>query len=114
MYDSDQIKTINMLWKKTFTIASLAEFKCIEDEPEDRMKLFRPDSEPLSSGQMTSIFCKLAVPAVCTNVLGVVTLIVNAVFAGWMNDPAKLAAVGLSNVVVAMMMQSLLKGLNSA
>ena len=63
---------------------------------------------------MTSIFCKLAVPAVCTNVLGVVTLIVNAVFAGWMNDPAKLAAVGLSNVVVAMMMQSLLKGLNSA
>lgn len=63
---------------------------------------------------MTSLFCKLAVPAVFTNVLSFLTLLVNAVFAGQMEDPAKLAAVGLSGVVVAMMMLSLLIGLNSA
>lgn len=63
---------------------------------------------------MSLLFLRLAVPAMITNLVGQVTIITNAVFAGRMNDPTKLATVGLSNTICNMTVLSLLMGINSA
>ena len=76
--------------------------------------MFDPNSDPPTNSKMTSLFCKLAVPAVVTNIMAFQAPLVNSVFAGRMNDPTKLAAVGLSSVINNLMMLSLMIGLNSA
>ena len=63
---------------------------------------------------MFSVFLKLSIPVVVTNVIDHTSIIINSVFAGHMNDPIKLAVVGLSNVCCMIMVQTFLIGLNSA
>ena len=71
-------------------------------------------SEKVTLARMAKVFCKQAVPAICTNLLGYVTVVANTIFAAKMNDPVKLAVIGLSNVYHNIMILSLLIGLNSA
>ena len=82
------------------------------DKSDDAM--FDPTNEPPTTGAMASLFCRLAVPASATNLIAFVTVIVNAVFAGRMNDPALLATIGLSNVICFGMVISVMIGINSA
>lgn len=70
--------------------------------------------DPPTTVMMASLFFKLYVPAIFTNVMGFLVVIVNAIFAGRMNDPYKLAAVGLANVCHAVMVMAFMIGLNSA
>ena len=111
----DSISSISTL---TASIKVVASSSYSEEDAaktsDDRMKMFLVESEPMTAGQMTSLIFKLAVPAIFTNVMGFLAMLVNTVFAGRMDDPAKLAAVGLTNVVVGTMILSLMNGLNSA
>ena len=59
-------------------------------------------------------FLKLAIPAIFTNLAAFATVVTNSVFAGRMNDPVKLASVGLSSVCVNIMVLSIMIGLNAA
>ena len=64
---------------------------------------------------MFTIFLKIAVPAIATNLLGLANVITNSVFAGRMDDPAlKLSVIGLTNVCCFLMVLSIMIGLNSA
>ena len=64
--------------------------------------------------QMLGLVFRIATPAVLSNMMAVVTVITNTMIAGRMNDPTKLAAVGLANVCFGIMMLSVMSGLNSA
>ena len=59
-------------------------------------------------------FLKIAVPAIVTNLIGFATVVTNGVFAGRMDEPIKLASVGLASVCVNLMVLSILLGLNCA
>ena len=63
---------------------------------------------------MFKLILKLAIPAVFTNMLGFIGIVINAIFAGRMNDPTMLAAVGLTNVCTVIMIMSFMIGLNAA
>ena len=63
---------------------------------------------------MFKVFLKIALPSIFTNIMGFATVVTNGVFAGRMNDPVKLAVVGLSGVVCSLMVQSFMLGLSSA
>ena len=84
------------------------------DNTNEEIERFKPNSEPLSTSKMISLICGVAVPALITNVLGYFCVVVNAVFAGRMSDPTKLAAVGITSVIMNLMILSLMIGLNSA
>lgn len=62
---------------------------------------------------MLKLVARLTTPAALTNLLGVLTIVANTVIAARMNDNTKLAAVGLSNVCWAMLVLSVIIGLNS-
>ena len=86
-----------------------------EDEKEEPNAIFDPNrNTPISTRKMLTMFLKIAVPAVVTNIIGITTMIVNTFFAGHMDDPINLAAVGLSNTCCIMFVLSLLIGLNVA
>jgi len=68
----------------------------------------------VTTSQMSRVFCKIAVPAVLTNLLGYITVLSNTIFAARMNDPVMLAVIGLANVCHTIMILSLLIGLNAA
>ena len=112
----DSISSISTLTASIKVVASssYSEEEDATKTSDDRMKMFLVESEPMTAGQMTSLIFKLAVPAIFTNVMGFLAMLVNTIFAGRMDDPAKLAAVGLTNVVVGTMILSLMIGLNSA
>ena len=64
---------------------------------------------------MMTCYLKLVLPAIMTNVIcygG--TPLINVVFAAGLNDPAKLAAIGLSNICCNIMIITILFGLNAA
>ena len=63
---------------------------------------------------MFKVFLKIALPSIFTNIMGFATVVTNGVFAGRMNDPVKLAVVGLSGVCCSLMVQSIMVGLSSA
>ena len=63
---------------------------------------------------MISIFNKITIPAVLTNLLFYATIINDNVFAGHMEDPVNLAVVGLTNTCSQVMVHLLLIGLNAA
>ena len=65
--------------------------------------MFERRSVPPTSSKMASLFCWIAVPAVTTNIMAMIAPFTNAIFAGRMNDPTKLAAVGLANVILMLM-----------
>ena len=76
--------------------------------------MFDPAEPAPSSKSMCKLFTRLVIPAIFTNVMAFVSVVINAVFAGRTNDPSKLAAVGLANVCHSVMILSLLIGLNAA
>ena len=76
--------------------------------------MFDPSSAPQPTSKLFTLFIKLALPAIFTNIMGFATVVVNGVFAGRMEDPVKLAVVGLSGVLAIMMGMSLVMGLNCA
>lgn len=59
-------------------------------------------------------FIKLALPSILTNVLAFVSNIVIIVFAGQLDDPIYVAAIGLSLSFNVVMISSLMIGLNAA
>lgn len=63
---------------------------------------------------MASLFCKLALPAIFTNIMGFLSTLVSTILVGRMNDPTLLAVVGLANVCHVILILSLLLGLNAA
>lgn len=76
--------------------------------------MFEPGAPAPTTRKMVKVFLKLAMPAVSTNILGFISVVINTVFAGHMNDPTMLAVVGLANVCHAIMILSLMIGLNAA
>ena len=71
---------------------------------------FMPGADP----PILSTFIKLAIPAILTNLLIVVSNMVLIVYAGMLDDPKYLAVVGLTFTCGNMMIMSLMIGLNSA
>jgi Na+-driven multidrug efflux pump len=63
---------------------------------------------------MVGLFCKLAIPAVSTNIMDIFTVIVSAIYTGRMNDPVKLAAFGLAEGCLVILIKTTMQGLNSA
>ena len=63
---------------------------------------------------MAKLFTKIAVPSVLTNMMGLLNVVINAVIVGRMNDPAKMAAVGLANVSHVILILGFMIGLNAA
>lgn len=77
-------------------------------------KMFDPKSNAPATSQIFTVFLKIALPAIFTNLMGFATVVTNGIFAGQMNDSVKLGAVGLTSVVCNLMVQSIMIGLNSA
>ena len=67
-----------------------------------------------ATGTILKIWLKVALPAVTSNVTGFLCLLINSAFAGQLNDPSKLAAVGVGNVCCFIFVISIMTGLNSA
>ena len=65
--------------------------------------MFDPKKEPPTTRSMVSIFLEISIPAIFTNVIAYCTIINNGVFAGHMNDPVKLAVIGLTNTITNVM-----------
>ena len=63
---------------------------------------------------MLSIFNKVAIPAVLTNLLSYTTIIIDNVYAGQMEDPRNLAVVGLTYTTSLVLVLMPLIGLNAA
>ena len=63
---------------------------------------------------MLKMFYKIAIPAVITNFMTFGTLLINVIFAGRLDDPEALAAVGITNVLISVMIIGLSFGINSA
>ena len=63
---------------------------------------------------MLKMFLKLAIPGITQDVLAYLMITMNSVFAGRMGDPSVLAAVGVGNVVVLIMLITMLMGQNAA
>ena len=76
--------------------------------------MFNPKSEQPTTYKIFTCFIKLAVPAIFTNLAAFATVVTNGVFAGRLNDPVKLAVIGLANVTCNILVFSILIGLNSA
>ena len=76
--------------------------------------MFDPSAAPPALSHMIACFLRITLPSIFTNLFGFLTVVTNSVFAGRMNDPVKLAVVGLTNVCCNLMVLSFLIGLNSA
>lgn len=57
--------------------------------------MFDPTKDPPTTMAMTKTFARLTLPAVMTNISAFLTLAINFIFAGRLDDKVKLAAVGL-------------------
>ena len=63
---------------------------------------------------MSSVFAKIAIPSIFTNLLGFLVVVTNTIFSGHMDDPTKLAVVGLCSVICNVFVLSITLGINSA
>ena len=59
-------------------------------------------------------FLKLALPGITSNMLGFLLITINSVFAGQLDDPLILAAVGIGNVCCMVFLITMFMGLNAA
>lgn len=62
---------------------------------------------------MLTCYGKITVPITISNVIGQLIFLVNAIFAGQMNDEVSLAAVGLGDVITSILVLTFLIGLNN-
>ena len=92
-------------------IESLSQRETAEKTERD---LFDAKKDLPTTGAMLSIFNKITIPAVLTNLLFYSTIINDTIFAGHMEDVRSLAVVGLTNTCSQIMVHLLLIGLNSA
>ena len=76
--------------------------------------MFDPKNKPPKTSRMFRTFIRIALPAMLTNLSAFTTVIVAYTFTGHMNDPVKLAALGLAYSVNSMLVVNLLIGLNAA
>ena len=84
-----------------------------DGEPIDGM--FDPNNKvPPTTKEMVVCFAKVAVPAFTSNVFGMVCLVVNSIFAGQLEDPNMLAAVGVGNVTTMFFIVTIFMGINAA
>ena len=84
-------------------------------EKQDEENMFDPNSkQPPTTCKMFKVFLKIALPAIFTNLMAMVACATNALFAGRMNDPVKLAVVGLTGVICTLMVQAFMCGLGAA
>ena len=84
-------------------------------EKQDEENMFDPNSnQPPTTCKMFKVFLRIAIPAIFTNFMSLASCVTNAVYAGRMNDPVKLAVVGISATVCTLMVQSFMVGLSSA
>ena len=76
--------------------------------------MFNPQNTPPDSGLLMKTFLRIAIPSIVTNLLGFASIVTQTVFAGTLKDPINLAVVGLAGTFCAIMVLSLMLGLNSA
>ena len=69
---------------------------------------------PLTCKQMTYQFLKTSIPLVVRQNLTYAVLLVNVIFAGRLNDPAKMAGVGLGTTMNHILGLCILFGMNNA
>ena len=81
-------------------------------QPADDM--FNPKSSPPATSKLFMTFTKLVVPSFLTNIMAFLGNTTTVVYAGQSNNEVWLAAIGLSNASVGIMMTSMLVGVNSA
>ena len=80
----------------------------------------RNDEQNTTQGEHHSLllitfnFLKITIPTIISCLFLELTYFINAVFAGGLNDPAKLAGVGLGTVVINMVCLHPLIGMNGA
>ena len=75
--------------------------------------IFTEGSDP-SNSQLIKEFLKLAVPSIITNMLGFMLITTNSIYAGILEDPLVLAAVGIGNVCCVIIVLTMFVGINSA
>ena len=75
--------------------------------------IFTEGSDP-SNSQILREFLKLAVPSIITNMLGFMLITTNSIYAGILEDPLVLAAVGIGNVCCVIIVLTMFVGINSA
>lgn len=76
--------------------------------------MFDPRSAPPTTGKLLKTFVSLAVPAILTNVLFMLCSVILVIFAGQLDDPKYVAVIGLTNSFCALMILSLMIGMNAA
>ena len=76
--------------------------------------MFSPASSPPSLCSMFSMFIKLAIPAVLTNLLMMMSLVIMVYFAGQLDNTIYISVIGLTFSVGSLMVFSLMVGLNAA
>ena len=92
----------------------------LEDEPHkgkndiEEKDLFDPKKDPPYVGDMISIFSRITIPAVLTNLLSYGTVVNDNIFAGQMEDSRNLAVIGLTYTISIIIMYMLLIGINAA
>ena len=70
--------------------------------------------EPPTFCQMTSSFFKISIPLIIRQNLCYAVLLINVIFAGRLNDPAKMAGVGLGTTMNNVLGLCILFGINNA
>ena len=75
--------------------------------------IFTEGSDP-SNSQILREFLKLAVPGIISNMLGFMLIATNSIYAGMLEDPLVLAAVGIGNVCCIIIAITMFMGINSA
>ena len=81
------------------------------EEKEQREEIKK---ESLTFGQMTWQFLKISIPLVIRQNLVYAILLINVIFAGRLNDPAKMAGVGLGTTMNHILGLCILFGMNNA
>ena len=76
--------------------------------------MFDPKSTPPTNMKMLKMFLYIAIPAMTTNMIAFFVNVSNDIFAGRLNEPTKLATVGLTSTVMNVFVTVVLLGLNSA
>ena len=75
--------------------------------------MFNPKATPPTTLEMFMLMIKLVIPSIINNMIGFSASIISRVYAGRLEDPVKIAVVGLSGSINSMLMISLMIGLNS-
>ena len=122
---SAYVNPINDLNESTYSVFCSGDQGCHKlpsEEPrhqkDDSLKepdhgIFTEESDP-SNSQIIKEFLQLAVPGIISNMLGFMLIATNSIYAGMLDDPLVLAAVGIGNVCCMILVVYMFMGINSA